>query len=284
MPLAEDQAALLPEDVRSDPGLQSFNDLGGLAKSYLETKSMVGRSIQLPSKDSKPEDVDKWAGETGAKLKEHGFTVAKLSERPPETPDAYDFKLEGVDPQVVKDDKILGSFRTSAHKLGLNQQQASDLVNWYLKDAVPTLQNGAGSIEMVEDPAQVEKVLSGVFRGETKATLVARDQAVNQLKSEIPELEDFLSGTAPFGKPWMTNKDHPAMVKLLKFVAESKQQDFGGNIEGLGANDSISSTEEEIRAVRARTDVNDDKKGEMLLNLYKKLTFLEKREGKDRAA
>jgi len=138
MPLAEDQAALLPEDIRSDPSLQSFSDFGGIAKGFIETKALVGRSIQLPGKDSKPEDVDKWAGETGAKLKDHGYAMVKASDIPagaPASPDAYEFKIEGVPPEVIKGDKILGEFRAVAHEMGMSNERAAKLVDWYINKA-----------------------------------------------------------------------------------------------------------------------------------------------------
>lgn len=270
---------MLPDDIRSDPGLQSFNDFGGMAKSYLETKSMVGRSIQLPGKDSKPEDVEKWAGETGAKLKDHGFGISKLSDLPPANPDGYEFKIEGVTPEQLKEDKILGSFRATAHKLGVNQQTAAALLDWYLKDAVPGLKAGADQIDMVEDAAQVEAALGKVFQGQTKEMIAARDQAVLALKSEIPELADFLEGTAPFGKPWMANKDHPAMVKLLKFVADAKAQDFGGAVSGLTASDTLESVDSEIDKLRKEAAASNDqlereKIGGKMDALYKKKAAL----------
>jgi hypothetical protein len=277
MPLSEEHAALIPEDIRSDPTISVFNDVGSIAKSYVESRKLIGNSIQLPGKDSKPEDVDRWSGETSAKLKDHGLTLAKLSDAPPEKPDGYEFTIEGATPEQIKGDKILGSFRENAHKMGLNNAQAARLVEWYMKDAVPGLTAGADRIEMVEDAAQVEKVLGDVFKGETKQTLAARDQAVTLLKSEIPELADFLEGTAPFGKPWMANKDHPAMVKLLKFVAEAKQQDFGGNIEGLSASDTVDSVDSQIADMRAKTDLSPAEIGKRLEPLYKKKAFLMKK-------
>jgi hypothetical protein len=271
MPLPDEIVSQLPEDVRSDPALSSFNDLGSLAKSYVETKSLVGSSIRLPGKDSKPEDIDKWSGETSAKLKDHGLTLAKLKEAPPATPDAYEFKLEGVTPEQIKGDKVIQSFSQWAHKNGVGNAQANGMVEWYAKEIVPMLQEQlrGQAPEILEEQGAIERVLGNVFKADTKQMLGARDAAINQLKAEIPELEDFLNGTAPYGKPWMTNKDHPALVKLLKFVADAKQPDFGGNLDGIIGGETLDSIQQKIDAIRENPKMSGDKKAEAMLPLYK---------------
>lgn len=45
----------LPEELRGDPSLQDFKDVGGLAKSYLATKQQVGNSLRVPGEDATPE-------------------------------------------------------------------------------------------------------------------------------------------------------------------------------------------------------------------------------------
>lgn len=46
----------LPEDMRDNPAIKDFTDVGALAKSYMETKSMVGSSIRIPGEDAGAED------------------------------------------------------------------------------------------------------------------------------------------------------------------------------------------------------------------------------------
>jgi hypothetical protein len=238
MPLAEDQAALLPEDVRSDPGLQSFNDFGGLAKSYLETKSMVGRSIQLPGKDSKPEDVDKWAGETSAKLKDHGYVLNKPSDPAPASPDAYEFKVEGVAPEVIKADPILNEFRAFAHSKGMNNAMANDQLAFFQAKIMPLIQKNAQgqleSVDMVEEEGQINKIIEERFKGETVTRRSEYDRGILALSPVIPDLPDFLEGTAPYGKSWIPNKSHPAIIQLISEVGRMTGQDFGGNMNSNG--------------------------------------------------
>ena len=53
---AADWRAVLPETMRADPALKDFKDVGALAQSFIETKSLVGKSIRPPGPEAKPED------------------------------------------------------------------------------------------------------------------------------------------------------------------------------------------------------------------------------------
>lgn len=45
----------LPDDISGDKGLADFNDIGGLAKAYLDTKADNGRSLRIPGAEATPE-------------------------------------------------------------------------------------------------------------------------------------------------------------------------------------------------------------------------------------
>jgi hypothetical protein len=53
-PPPADWRAALPETIRGDPSLASFKDVGALAASFIETKSLVGKSIRPPGPDAAP--------------------------------------------------------------------------------------------------------------------------------------------------------------------------------------------------------------------------------------
>jgi hypothetical protein len=55
MPLPTEILEQIDEQYRGHDSLNEFNDVSGLAKSYVETKAMVGNSIRVPSKDAGPE-------------------------------------------------------------------------------------------------------------------------------------------------------------------------------------------------------------------------------------
>src|ERR1700675_2616902 len=79
-PPAQDNPFLLtlPEDVRADPSLKPFKDAGGLAKSYIDTKKMVGNSIRLPDEGAAEDVIAKWKEENLPKL-----TSRKILSAPP---------------------------------------------------------------------------------------------------------------------------------------------------------------------------------------------------------
>jgi hypothetical protein len=60
MPLPPEILETIPEEYRGHDSLNEFNDLAGLAKSYVETKAMVGNSVRKPGPDAGPEAQQKY--------------------------------------------------------------------------------------------------------------------------------------------------------------------------------------------------------------------------------
>ena len=58
----QDWRAALPEGLRSDPSLSTFKDVAALAQSFVETKSLVGKSIRPPGPDAAPEAKKEFVG------------------------------------------------------------------------------------------------------------------------------------------------------------------------------------------------------------------------------
>lgn len=273
MALPPEIVSQLPEDIQSHPALESVNDIPTLAKNYLETKAFVGRSIQLPNGESKPEDFDKWANEQSVKLKDHGFHIAKLSERAPEKPDGYEFKFEGVTPEQLKDDKILGAFKPIAHKLGLNNAQANALVTHFAKDLLPALAEGMPKpAEFIEGDG-VKALMQKTFGRDTDAAVAEFRSGVKQLSTEIPELGDVLNeGVVGIDGKFIALGDHPAIVTLVREVAKMKAQDFGGNLDGVIGGETLEGINEKITALRndpAFLKMSEEQQGEKMAALYK---------------
>ena len=99
----------LPEDVRSDPSISKFKDVGSLAKSYVNAEKLIGmKRVAAPQ--------DNW---TEAQWNEFYNAVGR-----PETIDKYeipaDIKLE----EGLKfDDDMMKGVRTELHKAGLTGKQ-----------------------------------------------------------------------------------------------------------------------------------------------------------------
>lgn len=100
---------ILPEDLRLEPSLQSFDSVDKLAKSYVHAVRKLGAPsdelVRMP-KDATPEQM------------------AEVYERlgRPNSPDEY---------VLDSQNEITGQYKQIAHQLGLNQQQAQTLHDWY---------------------------------------------------------------------------------------------------------------------------------------------------------
>ncbi len=103
----------LPEDLQGESSLQSFQDVGQLAKSYVHSQRMIGQDkIAIPGKNATEEDWKQVYQKLGV----------------PETADKYDVKYtvqEGASDQPVKD------FLGHAHKMGLLPHQAQGILDYY---------------------------------------------------------------------------------------------------------------------------------------------------------
>lgn len=55
MPLPNEILETLPEELRGNESLSRFNSVEDLAKSFVETKSLVGQSIRIPPEEAGPE-------------------------------------------------------------------------------------------------------------------------------------------------------------------------------------------------------------------------------------
>ena len=100
----------LPEDLRGEPSLRNFNDVGALAKSYTHAQRMIGGD-----KIGKPQQSwtdDQWT--------EHYIHSGR-----PETSEGYEFRLDG---QLA--DSTLEGFRDSAFKAGLSGKQAQSVAEF----------------------------------------------------------------------------------------------------------------------------------------------------------
>lgn len=227
MPLPDEIIQSLPEEIRAEPGLQNFNDVGSLAKSFLETKKFVGSSIQLPAKDTKPEDLEKWRKEQLPKLLSSG-----VIEGPPESPEKYDIKIDQskLPESVQLNQETVKEFRSIAHGLGLSNKQANTLIEYELKRLgamMPSL------VDEKEATSIVEKELGVKF---VEAVDTARD-AVHALSMEaIPGLKDWLEDTQVMLDDGRLTQlgNHPSMVKLLSEVGYMLQQSSEGGIGAVG--------------------------------------------------
>ena len=142
-PTPQDWRASLPEDLRAHESLKDFKDPGSLAKSYIETKAMVGASMRLPGPDASAEDKAAF--------------VAKLSERFPDS--VYLPK---------SDEEAAGLEKQLWEKLG----RPADAKGYDLKDV------DLGGVEV--DVGQLSKIAAELGMTRTQFKAFAKGLAKNQ--------------------------------------------------------------------------------------------------------
>lgn len=103
----------LPPELQGEKSLADIKDVPSLAKSWIETKKMVGNALKLPKADAPDTEWEPIYAKLGC----------------PETPDKYEFKRPDKLPEGVSyDEELETEFRGMAHSLGLNGRQAQGLL------------------------------------------------------------------------------------------------------------------------------------------------------------
>lgn len=186
----------IPEDIRSDPSLQDIKDVGNLAKSFVNAQKMVGADkIALPAKDATPEQ---W-----------GAFFTRLGR--PESAENYDFTFNGVDQS--KDDRIMGKFGETAHKLGLSGSQARGIVEWYneaMQGEMTTLQTEGNA-----DREKVMTDLRGKYGEAADAKIEGARSAIRMFGGEA--LVEVLEASGM--------GDNPEMIAAFIRVGEAMSED-----------------------------------------------------------
>lgn len=112
----------LPEDLKSNVGLTKFNDVGALAKSYLEVQSYVGKKgVFPPGEKATPEQWKEFAKAIGQP------ELEKFDIKAPEG--------KKVNPQIAE------GFKKLAHESGLLPHQAQGIMNWFLGQEEASLES-----------------------------------------------------------------------------------------------------------------------------------------------
>lgn len=115
---AADPFAGLETGTREWIGTKGYKSVADIAKAAHSAESLIGRSVQIPGDDAKPEDLQKFYGKLGR----------------PENAEGYEFKLpEGIPEDLPYDAEFAGSFKPIAHELGLSGKQAAGLHDWFVK-------------------------------------------------------------------------------------------------------------------------------------------------------
>lgn len=189
----------LPDDIKEHQSLAKFTDIEGLAKSYLHAETMIGRD-KIPM----PKTEEEW-----------DQTYTRLGK--PKTHEEYEVSVKEELPQSMKDSlgPVIPWFKETAHKLGLNRKQASELFSEYNNLMEHQLKEKDEYIktEMEESISKLRSEYGQAY--ETKLHLANR--AIDQFGGS--ELVELLKDSG-LGR-------HPTMVRAFMQIGENIAEDLG---------------------------------------------------------
>lgn len=200
-PGANDWRASLPEEIKAEPSLSMFKDVGSLAKSYVHAQKMRNeKGIVRPGDDAPPES---WA--------EFFNAVGR-----PESPDKYEFGEIKLPEGQELDKDLEKQFRNIAHEAGLTGKQAASLRDWYFKQTSGKLSQFEADHKAAKEKAEndLREEWGAEFDGKVKAAQKAWKSFVDP--AEMPAMVELMdSGLG----------NNPLLVKLFSRVAAAMGED-----------------------------------------------------------
>lgn len=137
-----------PDDLKANTALKDFKTTADLAKSFIETKKMVGQKTGIPGPDATPEQKAEFYKALGV----------------PDSPDAYDQSVPADLPEAIKKNfdpehakKWAGTFKEA----NLTPEQAKIVRDAYMKEVSATL--GEVKEDIGKSDADFDKVMSETF-------------------------------------------------------------------------------------------------------------------------
>jgi uncharacterized protein YcbK (DUF882 family) len=107
----------LSSENRDHGSIKDFKSVDELAQSHIHAQKRLGTSVQVPGELATQDDLNKFYTKLGR----------------PEQSDSYDFSGVKAPKDFTIPDDMINGFRTAAHTSGLNQKQASTLMDWYAR-------------------------------------------------------------------------------------------------------------------------------------------------------
>jgi hypothetical protein len=124
----------LPDDLKNDAGLSAFTDVGGLAKSYIETKKLVGKKgVFVPGPNATDEEWNAFFKSAGQ-------------------PEADKFEVKTPEGKEVNTE-LVGKFKEWSHKAGLLPRQAQKILDAYMGYEEELMKAQTGSREAANKQA-----------------------------------------------------------------------------------------------------------------------------------
>jgi hypothetical protein len=221
---AADWRASLPDELRAEKSLESFKDVGALAKSYVETKRMVGDALKVPGDKATPEEMSAFYTKLGR----------------PEAADKYTVKAPTFpeDMGIAWDGELQAAFLSQAHTAGLSNTQAQGMIDWYARALMR--QHDSATTRTAAERKQAESALRQVWGTAHDRNVGLARAAAHKLFGADPDVLEAFEGKG----------NNPAIVRGLHAVGELLFE--RGEIRGddVGGGRTADEIEAEISRIR----------------------------------
>jgi hypothetical protein len=211
----------IPEDIRSHKSLETIQDVGSLAKSYVNAQSMIGADkVVKPGKFATSDDWNSFYDKVGR----------------PASADDYQLENKLAEGQSENADMV-SWFKKTAHEVGLLPHQAQNLLNKYNEFSGSQVQQSAS---VTED--EINKVALDLKKeyGQAFDDRMAVGKGVLENFSSIP-VEEFEDLTLSNG---MKLGDHPAIIKTMVNIGQYMKEKMGEDtLAGVKTSGGLSPSE-----------------------------------------
>lgn len=185
----------LPPDLKEQKSLSRYADVAALARGHLEMEKFQGRSVAFPGEHATPTEraafenkINQWRGV-------------------PEKPDNYSVTLPDG---LQADEKGLGEWKGTFHRLGLSQDQVAGLMDAYFGSAMGNPRLAHESLR-----SYGEQELKREWGGAFKYNLDIAGRAIKRVGGS--EVFQLLEQTGL--------NNHPAMVKFWHRIGRDYAED-----------------------------------------------------------
>ena len=200
----------LPEDIRAEPSLKNFSDIGGLAKSYVHAQRLIGADkVPIPGKSATDEDWDMIYSRLGRPSDSKGYEI--------KMPKAYE-------------DAESEAFKEAAYKAGLNGTQAStitEMIDKQLEGRAEAYNETAKNLRN-DSEMELRKEWGNAFELKMQEANRGAEYFASEDVLEIPLADGRVLG------------DHPEIVRMFASLAERIKED---NVEGKAQSGVLTPTE-----------------------------------------
>lgn len=185
------------DEIRSNPSLTRYKALPDALKGLVELNGKLGKMVPILGPDASDEDRADFYTKLGR----------------PESPDKYDFDIKKLLPEgsTINDDFVNGA-RAAFHKLGLNNQQATDLVTFFAGAQAAEQDRAATQID--EGIGQLKQEWGHAYDG----NVAIAGRAIGALEEDIPGLGAWIESDARIGS-------NPVLIRLFHFIGQAMADD-----------------------------------------------------------